>query len=286
MESSRKQRWKQLQSVFEPGFRRMLLVSLLLHLLFPILYHAPWWPKKDPVKVPVYHVNLVNKPVKNPQAGRPEAVVKKKKPAKKIVKPKVKPKPLPPKPKPKPKPVPVKPKPKPAPKPVVKPKPEPKPVSKAQENALQKRLEQMRAKQLQDQAEAERQRRLDDLRAAVAAESKQIESPIKDAPVGSVTGKGDQVGVDERDYVREFITRQWRLSPYQVKKRALEAEALLIYSAEGKLIRYEIVRKSGDDIFDSSLQRAIVKSIDLGQPLQDKTTFQVTFNLKDMLDRP
>ena len=71
MESSRKQRWQQLQSVFEPGFKQMLLVSLLLHLLIPVLYYTPLFPKSEIRKPPVYRVNLVNKPVKNPQAGRP-----------------------------------------------------------------------------------------------------------------------------------------------------------------------------------------------------------------------
>lgn len=289
METSRKQRWKQLQSVFEPGFRRMLLVSLLVHLLLPVLYHTPWFPKKDPLKPPVYRVNLVNKPVKNPQAGRPEAVVKKQKPK---AKPKAKPKPIPAKPKPvpvKPKPVVEKPKPKATPKPVIKPesKPEPKPsVSKSQESARLDAMAELRAKLERQKAEQERQERLDALRAAVAVESQQSESPVKDAPVGSVTGKGDQVGVDERDYVREFITQQWRLSQYQLDSRRLEAEVVLVYTAAGTMQHYRFVRKSGNELFDSSLLRAILKSKDLGQPLQEQTEFNVVFNLKDMLDRP
>ncbi|MBE9486525.1 MAG: TonB C-terminal domain-containing protein [Chloroflexi bacterium] len=288
MDSSRKQRWQQLQSVFEPGFRRMLLVSFLLHLLLPVLYHTPWFPKKDPVKPPVYRVNLVNKPVKKPQAGRPEAAPVKKKPPKKVVPPKakpVKPKPIPPKPKP----VTVKAKPKPASKPTPRTVSKPEPtsaVSKAQENALQKRLEELRTAQAKKRAEQERKDHLDALRAAVAAESQQVKSPVADAPVGSVTGKGDEIGVDERDYVREFITRQWRLSQYQLATRQLEAVVLLVYSAEGKLRHYRFEEKSGNEIFDSSLLRAILKSKDLGQPLQEQTDFTVIFNLKDMLDRP
>lgn len=288
MDSSRKQRRRQLQSVFEPGFRRMLLVSFLLHLLLPVLYHTPWFPKKDSVKPPVYRVNLVNKPVKSPQAGRPEAAPVKKKPVKKVVKPKpkpVKPKLIPPKLKP----VTVKPKPKPASKPTPRTvsKPEPTPaVSKAQENALQKRLEELRMAQAKKRAEQERKKQLDVLRAAVAVESRQVKSPVADAPVGSVTGKGDEIGVDERDYVREFITRQWRLSQYQLATRQLEAVVLLVYSAEGKLLHYRFKEKSGNEIFDSSLLRAILKSKDLGQPLQEQTDFTVIFNLKDMLDRP
>ncbi|NOY13518.1 MAG: TonB C-terminal domain-containing protein [Deltaproteobacteria bacterium] len=295
MESSRKQRWRQLQSAVDPGLRWMLLVSLLLHLLLPILYQTLWFPTKERVRPTVYRVNLVNKPVKNPQAGRPEAVLTKKKKSPPKVKLKSKPpKPLPPKPKPpkakpKAKPVPVKAKSRPAPKPVIKSKPvvKPKPaVSEAQETALQRRLQQLRDKQRQEQAEKARQAKLDMLRAAVAAESRQVESPVRNAPVGSVTGKGDQVGVDERDYVREFITQQWRLSRYQLNTRNLEAEVVLVYSTSGKLLHYRFERKSGNEVFDSSLLRAILKSKDLGQPLQQQTEFDVTFNLKDMLDKP
>jgi len=87
MDSFRKQRWQQLQSVFEPGFKQMLLVSIMLHLLLPVLYYSPFFPQHEIEKPLVYRVNLVNKPVKNPQAGRPEATPVKKKP---VVKPKPK----------------------------------------------------------------------------------------------------------------------------------------------------------------------------------------------------
>ena len=301
MESSRKQRWRQLQSLFEPGFRRMLVVSLLLHLLLPTLYNASFLFKSDPVKPPVYRVNLVNKPVKNPQAGRPEATqVKKPQPQPKpkvppkalppkpkpVVKPK--PKPLPPKPeppKPKPEPAPVKPKPTPKVEPKPAPKPQPKPtVSKAQENTLQKRLEQMRAKQAQKQAEEERQKRLDALRAAAAAESEQLKSPIEDAPVGMADGKGDEAGVAAIAFVQAFIQQQWSLSKYQVAGNP-EAEAILLYSADGTLIHYRFVKKSGNSIFDESLMRAINKSKQLNQPLPEQMDFHIVFNLKEMLDQ-
>jgi len=301
MESSRKQRWKQLQSMFDPGFRRMLVLSLLLHLLLPVLYHTPWFPKKDPVKPPVYKVNLVNKIVKNPQAGRPEAVVTEKKPQPKptpkpepkpVPKP-IPPKPIPPKPKPepvKPKPIPPKPEPKPTPKPKPEskpaPKPEPKPaVSKAQENALQKRLEQLRAEQAQKQAEAERQAKLDALRAAVAAQSQQVESPVTDAPVGMLDGKGDEAGVSAVAYIRELIQANWKYSPYLSAVSNPEAKVRLFYSAEGELQKYEFLEKSGVQAFDDSLTRAILKSRSLGQPLPDTTPITVIFNLKEMLDR-
>ncbi|MCW8858650.1 MAG: TonB C-terminal domain-containing protein [Deltaproteobacteria bacterium] len=294
MESSRKQRWRQLQSVFEPGFKQMLLVSLLLHLLIPVLYYTPFFPKREIQKPPVYRVNLVNKPVKNPQAGRPEAVAVKKKPAPKPEpkgKPKEKPKPIPPKPKavpvkpePEPKPVPVKPKAEPK-KPAVKPKPEPKPaVTKTQESALQKRLEQLRAAQQKKAQEQERKDRLAALKAAAVAESSQVKSPIDDAPVGMVGGKGDEAGPSAIAFVQEFIQQQWSFSKYQATGSP-EAEVKLVYNAEGELLHYQFLKKSGNSSFDESLTRAITKSKQLPQPLPEAMDFHIFFNLKDMLDR-
>ncbi len=307
MEMSRKQRWQQLQSVFEPGFRQMLLVSLLLHILLPILYFSPWFPKREPAKPPVYRVNLVNKIVKNPQAGRPEAVSKQTQPAPEPAKaepkpvppePKPeaipippKPKPEPPKPKPQPKPEPKKPEPKkpepkkPEPKKPEPKKPEPKPaVSKAQENALQKRLEQLRARAEQQKAEAERKARLDALRAAAAAESQRVASPVKGAPVGMLDGKGDEAGVSATAFVREFIQQQWVLSQHQVSGNP-EAEVLLVYNSQGTLQHYRFLKKSGNSIFDDSLIKAINKAKQLNQPLPSAEEFHIVFNLKEMLDR-
>jgi colicin import membrane protein len=279
MELSRKERWQQLQSAFEPGFGRMLLISLLLHLLVPVLYYSHLFPHSSSVKPPVYRVNLVNKPVKNPQAGRPEAVPAKPKLQQKVApKPEpAKPKPLPPKPvlpsKPAPKPEPAKPAPK------AEPKPEAKSlVTKAQEKALQQRLEQLRA-------ERERQAKLDALRAAVAAETQQLESPVKEAPVGMPEGKGKEAGPSAVAFVKEFIQQQWSLSKYQVSGSP-QAEVLLYYSADGSLQHYRFLEKSGNEIFDDSLVRAITRSKQLPQPLPEEMEIQIIFNLKEMLDRP
>ena len=293
MEPSREQRWQQLQSAFEPGFRQMLLVSLLLHLLLPILSYIPFFSQQALEKPPVYRVNLVNKIVKNPQAGRPEAAPVKKKPvvkSKPKPKPAVKPKPIPPKPKPvpvkpKPKPIPPKPKPEPAkPKPI--PKPEPKPaVSKVQENTLQQRLQQMRATQERKASEQARKDRIATLKAAALAESSKIKSPITAAPVGMVDGKGDEAGVSAIAFVQEFIQQQWNFSKYQASGNP-EAEAKLFYNAEGTLLHYKFIKKSGNSAFDESLTRAIAKSKQLPQPLPESMEFHIFFNLKDMLDRP
>ena len=288
MESSRKQRWLQLQSAFEPGFKQMLLVSILLHLLLPVLYYAPFFPKRTFEKPPVYRVNLVNKIVKNPQAGRPEAAPVKKKPA---VKPKVKPKPKPkpvvkPKPiPPKPKPVPVKPKPVPVkPKPVPKPAPKPA-VSKTQEDNLALRLKKMRAAQEKKASEQARKDRIAALKADALAESSKVRSPIADAPVGMADGTGDEAGVSAFAFVREFIQQQWSFSQYQASGSP-EAEVQLFYNAAGTLLHYKFLKESGNKVFDESLRRAIAKSKQLPQELPEAMPFEIVFNLKDMLAKP
>jgi len=298
MEPSRKQRWQLLQSAFEPGFRQMLLVSLLLHLLLPILSYLPFFSQQAIEKPPVYRVNLVNKIVKNPQAGRPEATPVKKKPVVKSKpkpkpKPTVKPKPIPPKPKSipvKPKPVPTKPKPTTAKlakkiKPVKK-KPQPKPaISKDQNNNLQQRLEQMRAAQQKKAGEQARKERIAALKAAALAESSKVRSPIDAAPVGMVDGTGNEAGVSAIAFVQEFIQQQWSFSKYQAAGSP-EAEVTLFYNAEGTLLHYKFLKKSGNSIFDESLIRAIAKSRQLPQVLPGSMSFEIVFNLKDMLGKP
>lgn len=266
MKLPKKQSWQQLHARFEPGFKRMLLLSVAIHFLAPALYSGLLYFAPQKEKPPVYRVNLVNKPVKNPQAGRPEASPKKKTVKKAKPKPVVKPKSKP-APKPKPKPV-VKPKPKPAPKPAPA-------VSKADEQSLQQKLDQIRRQK-------EREDRLAALRKDLARERENVESPVADAPVGEVTGRGDEEGIAFASYVKAFITEQWRYSPYQGNNLNLEAEWILVYSAEGKLIHKKVISKSGNQTFDDSLLRAILKSQDLGRELGEKTEFEVTFNLREM----
>jgi outer membrane biosynthesis protein TonB len=269
----------------------------------PILFYLPFFSQDAIEKPPVYRVNLVNKIVKNPQAGRPEAAQVKKKPTvKPKPKPAAKPKPIPPKPKPipvkpkpvppKPKPIPVKPKlvpPKPKPAAKIKPvkkKPQPKPaVSKTQENNLQKRLEQMKVAQQKKASEQARKDKIAALKAAALAESSKIRSPIDAAPVGMADGTGDEAGVSAIAFVQEFIQQQWRFSKYQASGSP-EAEVKLVYNAEGTLLHYKFIKKSGNTNFDESLIRAIAKSRQLPQVLPELMSFEILFNLKDMLGKP
>lgn len=268
-------RLTQLQNLLDPGLRRMLFLSFILHLIVPVILSGILVATHRTPKVPVYRVNLVNKPVKDPQAGRPDAVpVKKKK--KKPVKKKVAAKKIPVKKSKAVKTAPVKKK----KAPVVKKKASTKSTKpdKTAETALQKRLAEL-------QAEAERQNKFAALKAAIAAQQADLGKPDVQAPVGEPDGTGKEIGVSSIRYIEGFIKEQWRLSQYQLPRLDLEAEVKVIYSAEGKMRSWEFVEKSGNVLFDDSLRRAILKSRDLGQPLPVAGTFEIIFNLKDLQTR-
>ena len=98
-------------------------------------------------------------------------------------------------------------------------------------------------------------------------------------------GTGDEAGVSALAFVQAFIQQNWALSPYlldQSRLANLEAKATLAYSAAGQLVRYRINTPSGNQQFDDSLKKAIIKSQQLPQPLPKELELVVTFNLKDM----
>jgi TolA protein len=127
----------------ETDFFKMLGVSVLLHLLLVAFYLTPFFQRAPVVAPPVYRVNLVNAPVLDPQAGRPEAA------------------PQPPAPEPAP-PAPVRePEPIPAPAPVPPPPPAPEPEPELIPGPTPEELERERlAEEQRKREEAERQRRL------------------------------------------------------------------------------------------------------------------------------
>ncbi len=276
MSDQYRQRLRQLQSLLEPGLRRMLLLSFVIHLIVPVILSGVLKITHKTPQLPVYRVNLVNKPVKNPRAGRPDASPSKKKkvaqpkPAKQIAAKQVTPKKVETK------------------KPPVKEVPDAKALAKqaAQEKAVQEKAAQeaLQKRLAEMQAAAERQKKLDTLKAAIAAQQEEIGKPV-DAPVGEPDGTGDEIGISSIRYIEGFIKEQWRLSQYQLPNLDLEAEVRVIYSAEGKMRSWEFVEKSGNSLFDDSLRRAVLKSRDLGQELPTAGEFEIVFNLKDLQTR-
>ena len=263
----------------DPKFGRLLLVSLLVHGLVWVAFTVDLFGTKTRPKPPVYYVDLIHKPVLNPQAGRPDP-----RPAKKPKAAEVKrtvqtaPPAAQKKPKPAVKPL-VKPvqtsKPKPTPKPV------PKPAVKSDtrnEKQVQSALDEIRERQAR-QAEREA------IKDKIAKLSAGAATVAADVPVGMPDGTGDEVGISALAFVQAFIQQNWALSPYlldQSRLRDLEAKATLTYAASGEMIRYRINTPSGNQQFDDSLKRAITKSKQLPQPLPKQLDLLVTFNLKEM----
>ncbi len=250
-------------------FGRWLLASLVLHLVMVLILAGGWFGSTRRESKPVYYVDLVHKPVLNPQAGRPDP------------RPKVKSKPapvkrqavsVPPKPvapaKPKVK-IPAK-----STAPAVKPKPD-----KKKELDLQQRLSAMREKE-------QRQSEIDALKDRLASLQDASPATIPAAvPVGMPTGTGSEVGVSIIDYIQATIQQNWALSPYlldQSRLAAIEARVELEYSAAGTLVRYRILEGSGSSQFDDSIKTAILKSKQLAQKLPRNEDFTVIFNLKEM----
>ncbi len=263
----------------DPKFGRLLLVSLIVHGLIWVAFSFDLFGTNTRPKPPIYYVDLIHKPVLNPQAGRPDPRPAKKpqaapvKPTAQTVTPAV--------PKPEVKPA-VKPQVKPAT--VAKPKPVTKPIVKAdtrKDQKVQSALDEIRERQARKDA----REAMKDKIAKLAASTSVAATVPADVPVGSLDGSGDEVGSAHVDFVRTVIQENWVLSPYlidQARIADIEAKATLVYSAAGKLMSFRINAPSGNQQFDDSLKRAITKSEQLPQPLPQDLELVVTFNLKDI----
>jgi colicin import membrane protein len=272
----------------EPRLWRMLLLSMGVHLLVIFLFSGVMTTGKRRERPPVYYVDLVQMPVQDPQAGRPDGRPEPPKPA-----------PQPPAPAPPPRPEPVKapPPPPPAPKPAVKapapaPKPAPKPSTppaatakpapappapqapQASEADLAKRLEEMRRQQ-------EIERLKQDLASLAAKDSRAAPT---EAPLGMPTGRGTEAGVDQQTWIETFLKKNWSLSRHQVPHLNFSLEVLIIYSENGELQSYRFQKPSGNQVFDDSVTRAILKERQLPFQPGRRLEIGVTFNLKDLMD--
>ena len=263
----------------DPKFGRLLLVSLIAHGLIWVAFSFDLIGSKTRPKPPVYYVDLIHKPVLNPQAGRPDPRPAKKpkaaavKPTAQTAVPAV-----------------AKPPVKPAVKPLVKPvaAAKPKPVAKAvakpekrEEQKLQSALDDIRERQAREAERDALKDKLAKLRDFVGAAA----TVPADVPVGMVDGQGDEAGISALAFVQVFIQQNWILSPYLLDQSRIadfEALATLNYSASGRLTSYSVDRLSGNKQFDDSLKTAIVKSKQLPQPLPKELKLVVTFNLKDI----
>ena len=250
----------------EPKFSRMLGASLLLHLVVVLVFTGVLIPRMKTESRPVYVVDLVNLPVANPQAGRPDATPKQK----------------PALPAPTPKPV-VTPKPKATPKPAPKPKPKPQAAAKPAAKPAPKA-------DYQDTLSAidklKRQKEREELKQKLAALSAQDSRKSEvNAPLGEVTGTGTEEGVGFRSWLSQAYRDNWSLSQYQVSHpERLEIRVDVVYDSRGYLRDYVVKKESGDRRFDDSVIRAI-RAVERMEPPPNKEFKETfTFNLKDLLD--
>lgn len=288
----------------DPGLGRMVLASLVVHLLALALFSGVLIPHLPKEVRPVYYVDLVHRPVKDPRAGRPDAAVE---PSKAPNSPAAKAEPAVQKPEPvvqkaetvkvaAPKtPIPAKPAPKTEPKPA--PKPQPKPTPKAPAKALPPPKPQPvsppAASYEEDTLSAidklRRRQEIETAKARIAelARNDTRSAPIA-APVGMVDGKGREAGVDQGAYIQAFIRENWSFSLYQLapgkRPESVEARVLIIYNADGSLADYRILSPSGDANFDLSLKKALLKSKQLPRAPLNRLEVEATFNLKDMIE--
>jgi len=243
----------------DPKFGRLLAISLALHAVFFLAFQVVVSSRFAPTPKTVYYVDLTQLPVKDPRAGRPTPETPKAKtPPPASRKPSAATSP-----------------PKPAPKTTAS-----KPASR---DATREAIEKLR----NEQARANKEKALRERLAALTAEDTReaTPAPASDIPLGSETGTGSEIGLDQQVWLQAMLKEQWNLSRYQLDNLDLQATLAMVYSADGHLLSYSFKERSGDGRFDDSISRTMVKmkEIVLPVPPERRTTIQVTFNLKDLI---
>lgn len=263
----------------EPKLGRMLGVSLALHLVLVLVFAGELMPRGKRDSRPVYVVDLINLPVANPQAGRPDATLQTKQ-----VQPVVEPAPAP-KPKPAPQPQPA-----PAPKPVAKAKPQSKPTPQPKPAPAPAKPTPPKV-DYQDTLSAidrlKRQKEIEQLKQTLAGLQNQDTrgaAPIK-APLGETTGSGSEAGVGRQSWLQEYYKQAWSLSKYQVSRLDLATTVQVVFDARGYLRDYRMLNKSGDQRFDDSVTQAVRSLERLPQEPGQQVEYTLHFNLKDLTDR-
>ncbi|APG27981.1 hypothetical protein A7E78_09105 [Syntrophotalea acetylenivorans] len=283
----------------DPKLGRLVLLSLILHLVLVLVFSGALSHHSPPPKRPVYYVDLTQLPVANPRAGRPDgqsgapkATPKKAPtPAKKTVNKTVA-----------------------TAKKAVTPTPAKKAVTtkkSAARKTVAKKDSVATKSAAASQAKAdsnasyqtamsavEKIRRKQEMAAlkeklaAMASHDSRTGSSsgggsaggTSSAPLGMPDGTGDQAGVSQELWLQERLTKNWSLSKYQVVRRDLEARVAITYNAQGALTGKTFKKSSGDKLFDDSVTRAILKSRQLEFQPGRNLEVVVIFNLKDLMD--
>ena len=285
----------------DPKIGRLVLLSLILHLVLVLVFSGGFSHHSPAPKRPVYYVDLSQLPVANPRAGRPDGqsrapkAVKQSTPApvKKTIKkavPAVK-KAVPPTPAKKaiktssPK---AKREKKPPAKAVTKPKPAAKTATTASQASANRDTNYQTAMSAVEKIRRKQEMAaLKDKLATLASSDSRASTAAgggSSAPLGMPDGSGDQAGVSQELWLQERLTKNWSLSKYQVVRRDLECRVRITYNSVGVLTGKEFLKPSGDSTFDDSVTRAILKSRQLEFKPGRQLRVIVIFNLKDLMD--
>jgi colicin import membrane protein len=284
----------------DPKIGRYFLFSLVLHLVVVLVFSGVFVSRPVREHRPVYYVDLSRLPVANPRAGRPDGSLQAGSKT-------AMPKPAAPAPKKAATPAPAKAA-APAPKPAepaksaaVKPsaaKPEPgkKPDSAAASTpkkaasgkaATEKNYQQTLKAMETMREKVRRQQEIDALKEKIAALGASdtrdgAGGGAGDAPLGMPDGKGTEAGVSQELWLQTWLKENWSFSRYQASRRDLVATTRITYDAEGNLVSYQFLNKSGDSNFDDSVTKAILKGRQLAFKPGHRFEVDVEFNLKDL----
>lgn len=225
----------------EPGFAWMMLCSTAIHLTCYYLLVAFHFSALPFNEGPVYYVDIVNLPVANPRAGSPSSSPAGAPPAssrEEMALPE---------------------------------KTSPKTDASATKAAAQKESEeqfQKRLSQVKKHAEEkEFSNALASLGKRAAAQSGQSGVP---------GGKGTEAGSDYAGYIRSRLMDAFRTTiAYQSKNP--EAMVRLTIDKNGRVIGLRFERKTGDRIFEDSVQRAILKAEQNFPPPPDGGRFEFSY---------
>lgn len=223
------------------------LVSLLLHALLLIGFAGGWLgssPRSD--SLPVYTVDLVHKPVLNPQAGRPEPrtaspaagaapnAAKLNLPDKHL--------------------------------------PAEKPSARAADSHVNEALQKLREEQALQQ------------KFAALRQGQTVPAEIRvGMPNAKGTEEGVDASAYIHSVLQSnWALSSYQLID-SIKAAKIEAWVVLTYSKSGRLEGFRFDKESGDIQFDESIKRALVKSQQLPQPLPARMeNIRAIFNLKEM----
>ncbi len=290
----------------DPKIGRYFLFSLVLHLVVVLVFSGVFISRPVREHRPVYFVDLSQLPVANPRAGRPDGSLQAGSKA-------AGPKPAATAPAKAATPTPAKvaaPAPKPAQpeKPAaVKPsvskteqvkKPDSSAATRSNKTASGKAATEKSYQQTLKAMEAmrekvRRQQEIDTLKEKIAALGASDTrggagggsgsgGGSGDVPLGMPDGKGTEAGVSQELWLQTWLKENWSFSRYQASRRDLAATTRITYDAEGNLVGYQFLKKSGDSNFDDSVTKAILKGRQLAFKPGRRFEVDVEFNLKDL----